>query len=206
MKKTILKFHYLTQDLPDFSHQELAEIACKNGIKWIQLRAKNKPHEEYLQMAKDVKIICDSFRTALIINDNVEICKEIDADGVHLGKNDMAVSEARKILGVEKIIGGTANTLDDIFQLQESGADYIGLGPYKFTQTKKNLSTILGIDGYSKILGFPNIKIPVIAIGGIQLPDVKLLMNTGAYGIAVSSAINLSTNKQETIRNFLTLV
>lgn len=203
MKMHISKFHYLTQDLPTISHQELAEIACKNGIRWIQLRVKNKSFDEYLQIAKEVKIICDVFQATLIINDNVEICKSINADGVHLGKNDLPVSEARKILGNEKIIGGTANTLEDILQLEKNGVDYVGLGPFKFTSTKEKLSPILGLDGYSEIFKLSNFQIPVIGIGGNQLEDVKPLINTGIYGVAVSSAINLSDNKEKTIQDFI---
>lgn len=199
----INRFHYLTQDLPNISHQELATIACKSGIRWIQLRVKEKPFNEYLAIAKEVKSICDKFDTTLIINDNVEICKTINAHGVHLGKNDLSILEARKILGNNKIVGGTANTIDDILLHQENGADYIGLGPYKFTTTKKNLNTILGIDGYCKIFKCSNFQIPIIAIGGIQLEDVKPLINTGIYGIAVSSAINLSSEKENTILAFL---
>ena len=202
----ISKFHYLTQDLPDISHQELAEIACKNGIRWIQLRVKNKVFNEWLQIAKEVKVICDRFETTLIINDNVEIAKAISAHGVHLGNNDISILEARKILGEVKVIGATANTLEDILQHQKDKANYIGLGPYKFTETKKNLNTILGLEGYSAIFQSYNSAIPVVAIGGIQLEDVKLLINTGVYGIAVSSAINLSNNKSEIINEFLSLV
>ncbi len=99
---------------------------------------KNKSYEEWLQIAKEVKSVCDKYQTILIINDNAEIAKEIDADGVHLGKNDMSVAEARAILGKDKIIGGTANTVEDIEYLQSAGVDYIGLGPYKFTETKKS--------------------------------------------------------------------
>ncbi len=201
----ISKFHYLTQDLPAISHQELAEIACKSGIRWLQLRVKKKPYAEWLQIAKEVKQICHSFKTTFIINDSVEIAKEVDADGVHLGKNDISIIEARAILGENKIIGGTANTLEDIQQLQNDGVDYIGLGPYKFTETKKNLNPILGLDGYAKIVKSSDIqiKIPIIAIGGIQLEDVKLLMNTGVYGVAVSSVINLSNQKEKIIDAFL---
>lgn len=203
MKNNISKFHYLTQDLPNISHQELGTIACKNGIRWIQLRIKDKPFSEYLAIAKEVKKICDSYSTTLIINDNVEICKAINAHGVHLGKNDLSIIEARKILGNTKIIGGTANTIEDIIQLQKDGVDYIGFGPYKFTSTKKNLSAILGINGYSTIPQTVITSIPIIAIGGIQLKDVKLLMNTGIYGIAASSAINLSTEKEKIIQEFI---
>ncbi|MBP8192248.1 MAG: thiamine phosphate synthase [Chitinophagales bacterium] len=199
------RFHYLTQDLPDISHQELAEIACKNGIRWIQLRVKNKPFDEWLQIAKEVKQICDQFQTTLIINDNVAISKEVDADGVHLGKNDMSVAEARKILGKDKIIGGTANTIEDIEHLQSAGVDYIGLGPYKFTSTKEKLNPILGLEGYSIIQQF-NSTVPIIAIGGIKLEDVKSLMNTGIHGIAVSSVINLAEDKAKVISSFLELL
>lgn len=199
----ISKFHYLTQDLPNISHQQLAKIACENGIRWIQLRVKNKPFDEWLQIAKEVKTICDSYSITLIINDNVEICKAINADGVHLGENDLSIVEARKILGDNKIIGATANTLEDILTHQKNGADYIGLGPYKFTATKKNLNTILCLNGYSTILQFYNSIIPIIAIGGIQIEDVKPLINTGVYGVAVSSAINLSNEKEKTISEFL---
>jgi thiamine-phosphate pyrophosphorylase len=200
------RFHYLTQDLPGITHQELAQIACENGIRWIQLRVKNKPFDEWLQIAEKVKNICDKYQTILIINDNVEICKAIDAHGVHLGKNDMSVAEARAILGKDKIIGGTANTTEDIKHLQSAGVDYIGLGPYKFTETKKNLNSIVGLQGYSAMLQFYNSTIPVIAIGGIQLEDVQPLMNTGVYGIAVSSAINLADNKPKVINAFLELL
>lgn len=199
----IAKFQYLTQDLPFITHQELTEIACKNGIQWIQLRVKNKSFEEHLLIAKEAKKICDKFETTLIINDKVEICKTINAHGVHLGKNDMSVIDARKILGENKIIGGTANTLKDILQLEKDGVNYIGLGPYKFTATKKNLSTIVGIDGYQKIIKENKTNLPIIAIGGIQLEDVKQLINTGIYGFAVSSAINLSTEKEKIIADFL---
>lgn len=200
------RFHYLTQDLPDISHQELAEIACENGIRWIQLRVKNKSYEEWLQIAKEVKSVCDKYQAVLIINDNVVIAKEVDAHGVHLGKNDISIAEARAILGKDKIIGGTANTVEDIEYLQSTGVDYIGLGPYKFTETKKNLNSIVGLQGYAAILQFYNSKIPVIAIGGIKLEDVKPIMNTGVYGVAVSSVINLADNKPKVINAFLELL
>ena len=202
----ISRLHYLTQDVHNISHQELAEIACKNGIRWIQLRVKNQSYDGWLQIAKDVKSICDQFQTTLIINDNVEICKAINADGVHLGKNDLSIIKTRKILGTKKIIGATANTLEDITEHEKNGANYIGLGPYKFTETKKNLSAVLGLDGYSTILQHYNSSIPIIAIGGIQLKDVKPLINLGFYGIAVSSAINLSNEKEKTIKEFIQLV
>lgn len=202
----ISRFHYLTQDLPDISHQELAEIACKNGIRWIQLRVKNKPFEDWLQIAKDVKQICNHFQTTLIINDHAEIAKAVDADGVHVGKNDVTVLAARKIVGESKIIGATANTLEDILVHQKNGVNYIGLGPYKFTKTKEKLNPILGLEGYSIIQQSNNSSIPIIAIGGIQLEDVQPLMNTGVHGVAVSSVINLADDKAKVISSFLELL
>ena len=202
----ISRFHYLTQDLPDISHQELAEIACKNGIRWIQLRVKNKPFEDWLQIAKDVKQICNHFQTILIINDHAEIAKAVDADGVHVGKNDVTVLAARKIVGESKIIGATANTLQDILAHQKNGVHYIGLGPYKFTKTKEKLNPILGLEGYSIIQQSNNSSIPIIAIGGIQLEDVQPLMNTGVHGVAVSSVINLADDKPKVISSFLELL
>lgn len=202
----ISRFHYLTQDLPDISHQELAEIACKNGIRWIQLRVKNKPFEDWLQIAKDVKQICNHFQTTLIINDHAEIAKAVDADGVHVGKNDVTVLAARKIVGESKIIGATANTLEDIITHQKNGVNYIGLGPYKFTKTKEKLNPILGLEGYSIIQQSNNSSIPIIAIGGIQLEDVQPLMSTGIHGVAVSSVINLADDKPKVISSFLELL
>ena len=202
----ISRFHYLTQDLPDISHQELAEIACKNGIRWIQLRVKNKPFEDWLQIAKDVKQICNHFQTTLIINDHAEIAKAVDADGVHVGKNDVTVLAARKIVGESKIIGATANTLEDILVHQKNGVNYIGLGPYKFTKTKEKLNPILGLEGYSIIQQSNNSSIPIIAIGGIQIEDVQPLMNTGIHGVAVSSVINLADDKAKVISSFLELL
>ena len=202
----ISRFHYLTQDLPDISQQELAEIACKNGIRWIQLRVKNKPFEDWLQIAKDVKQICNHFQTTLIINDHAEIAKAVDADGVHVGKNDVTVLAARKIVGESKIIGATANSLEDILAHQKNGVHYIGLGPYKFTKTKEKLNPILGLEGYSIIQQSNNSSIPIIAIGGIQLEDVQPLMSTGIHGVAVSSVINLADDKAKVISSFLELL
>ena len=199
----ISKFHYLTQDLPNVSHQDLVLAACKSGVKWVQLRVKNKSFDEYLQIAIEVKKICDTYGATLIINDQVEICQKINAHGVHLGKQDMPLAEARKILGQNKIIGATANTLSDVLLHQQNHASYIGLGPYAFTNTKKKLSPVLGIDGYTSICSATDILIPVIAIGGIQMADIQPLLQTGVYGVAVSSAINLAQNKPAVIAGFL---
>jgi thiamine-phosphate pyrophosphorylase len=210
MKKDIAKLHYITQDLPDCSHEQLAELACQAGINWIQLRVKNKEYSEWLEIAKKTKAVCDKYNAQLIVNDNVQIAKEIAASGVHLGLNDINPREARKLLGNKAIIGGTANTLEDIKKLYACEVDYIGLGPYKFTDTKKNLSPVLGIYGFKNIVTAisyihlnENNNIPLIAIGGINMGDVGLIMNSGAYGIAVSSAIGMAQDKLKSAQNFI---
>lgn len=202
----ISRLHYITQDIPTVSHAQLAKEACEAGIKWIQLRVKEKNNNEYLAIADEVKKICDAYAVKLIVNDNAFVAKEINAHGVHLGKTDMPVADARKIFNSNFIVGATANTFDDIKKLSLEKVDYIGLGPFKFTTTKKNLSPVLGIEGYEKIIEqckLNNIHIPIIAIGGITGKDIAAIMNTGVYGIALSSYISISKNKKECIGDIL---
>ena len=183
-----------------------AEKACKGGVRWVQLRVKNKPADEWQAIALETKKVCAQYGATFIVNDNVEIAKAVDADGVHLGKEDMQPDEARKILGNNFIIGGTANTMDDIRRLNEMNVDYIGLGPFRFTSTKANLSPVLGINGYAEIIlqcAIENTQIPVIAIGGIQLTDIEGLLQTGVNGIAVSSAIAGAEDIEVAARNFI---
>ena len=111
--KQIARFHYITQDLPHRSHAEQASLACQGGARWVQLRMKGKPHDEWRSVALDVQQVCREFGAIFIINDNVRLVKEVDADGVHLGKTDMPPAEARAILGTTAIIGGTANSLEE---------------------------------------------------------------------------------------------
>lgn len=201
----IARFHYLTQDLPNYTHLEQVEFACKNGVKWIQLRIKNQPESVVIDIAREAKKICRAHQTTCIINDFVEVCLAVDADGVHLGKSDTDIRTARKLLGENKIIGGTSNNLEDIMHLVKNGVNYVGLGPFRFTTTKQNLSPVLGVEGYTTILQDLQqaaIYIPVIAIGGIGVGDVKTLMKTGIHGIAVSSAVHLTQNKNEAINQF----
>ena len=198
----ISRLHYITQELPDFSHSELAEFACKGGANWIQLRVKNKSYEDWLKIAQETKLVCLKYGAKLIINDNVQIAKEISADGVHLGKDDMNPKEARKILGNNFIIGGSTNNMEDVRRQMADGCDYIGIGPFRFTSTKEKLSPVLGLEGIKKIAEQFGKQIPMIAIGGIKLEDVESLMEIEIHGVAVSSAINLSENKIEATKKF----
>lgn len=205
----IARLHCITQDMPYKSHVAQAEAICKGGGRWIQLRVKNAAPQMWMEHAHTVRNLCDQYGARLIINDNVLLAKEVKANGVHLGKQDMAPSEARKILGNASIIGGTANTIEDVDRLIEERVDYIGLGPYKFTTTKLSLSPILGIDGIRSIMEHikaKKCKIPVIAIGGITRPDVAELMTTGIYGIAVASTVNMANNADSEVKAFLELL
>lgn len=209
MKKKISRFHYLTQDLPTISHQMLAEDACKAGVDWLQLRVKQAKNPlEWKKTAEEVQTICAAHSTTFIVNDNVYLAAEIGADGVHLGKKDMSPKEARKILGENAIIGGTANDFVDILRLVAAGVDYIGLGPFRFTATKQNLSPVLGEKGYEEIallLHTSPVAVPIIAIGGITLSDVPIFQKMNRYGIAVSSAINLALDRVGEAKKFLTV-
>jgi thiamine-phosphate pyrophosphorylase len=195
----ISRLQYITQQTETLTHLECVSQACEAGCDWIQLRMKNEPVETILKTAFQARKICDTHKTKLIINDHVQIAKQVSADGVHLGKADESVEKARRELGGKMIIGATANTFDDILAHTNSGADYIGLGPFRFTTTKKRLSPILGRSGYREILKKcrkSGLETPVLAIGGIRLEDISELLKTGIYGIAVSSLITNNSDKQ----------
>jgi thiamine-phosphate pyrophosphorylase len=190
--KQIANIQYITQDHSSLSHAEQARLMYENGINWVQLRMKNATKEEFIAEAKEAMVYAKALNGTLIINDHVDICRQTGAHGVHVGLSDMAIAEARSVLGDEAIIGGTANTIDDIEWHVKNGADYVGLGPFRFTTTKKNLSPIIGLEGYKKLveeMKERNINIPVVAVGGITMNDIADIQATGLYGVAISSAL-----------------
>lgn len=186
----MLQFITHTTERYDFLTGALRVL--EGGCRWIQLRMKEAAENEVIDTAVQLKEACRRCGARLIIDDYVEIARMVGADGVHLGKNDMAPDAARKILGPEYIIGGTANTMDDMVRLAGLGVDYIGLGPFRFTSTKKNLSPILGLGGYRNIMEqcrSAGIDIPVVAIGGIEIDDIRDIMATGVSGVALSGML-----------------
>lgn len=194
----ISTLHYISQP----AHASNILAACDAGCKWIQLRIKNESPAAVLPMAEAVKKICDRYQASLIINDYPQVAVAVGAAGVHVGKQDMTVAAARAITGSNMIVGGTANTLEDILQHVADGASYVGVGPFRFTTTKQNLSPILGLSGYQQILQAlkqKNIAIPVIAIGGILLEDIPALIAAGIHGIAVSGLITQAIHKQTVV-------
>lgn len=178
-------------------HLENIRAACEAGCRWIQLRAKN---EAQLDLAIEAKKICDASGAKLSINDKPAVAAQINAYGVHVGKLDMPVTEARSIVGKQSLLGGTANTLDDVLAHIRDGVDYVGVGPFRFTTTKENLSPILGLEGYQRLMSVIGTKIPVIAIGGILLEDMPALKETGIHGIAVSGLITNAVDKKEMVQ------
>ncbi|QDO94858.1 thiamine phosphate synthase [Formosa sediminum] len=190
----ISKLHYITQGETPEQHLEYIQNACSSGADWIQLRMKHFDEQVVLETAKKARALTMHFQTRLIINDYYKIAKTVNADGVHLGKNDACPLEAREYLGKWYRIGGTANTLDDCRELIEKQVDYIGLGPFRFTTTKSNLGPLLGISGYQHIIKQLDTNIPIIAIGGITLKDIPELLETGIYGVAISGEITKNFN------------
>jgi len=195
----ISTLHYISQGKTPKEHLEHLQKVCATGADWVQLRLKNSDAKTILETAKAAREITTHYHAKLIINDHYQIAKAVKADGVHLGKSDACPLHARKYLGDNFIIGGTANTLDDCNLLLDKKVDYIGLGPYRFTKTKQNLSPVLGLKGYATLLKQLQTKTPIIAIGGITIEDVSAIINTGIYGIAVSGAL---TNNSTSIINF----
>lgn len=199
---------FITHETEQFSYREGAFMALEAGCKWIQLRMKDVAVETVRQLAEELKKACENHHALLIIDDYVEVAREVKADGVHLGKNDMPIEEARKILGEGFIIGGTANTFEDVKRHYEAGADYLGIGPFRFTTTKKNLSPVLGLEGYRNIkqqMIEADIILPAVAIGGITVEDIPAILATGIEGIAVSGAILQAHDPDAEIKRILTM-
>lgn len=182
------------------------QMVLDGGCRWIQLRMKGASKPDVMAMGKRVGKLCCEYGATFILDDHVELVEALGADGVHLGKNDMPVAEARALLGTDKIIGATANTFDDIVRASKDGADYIGLGPFRFTTTKEKLSPTLGLAGYAEIMRQcreAGITLPVVAIGGITADDMDALCATGVSGVAVSGALLNSPDPRKETEKFI---
>ncbi len=200
------RIQFITHFNDKYDYLDSAIAAVEGGCRWVQLRIKDATIDEIRPIAIKVSELCRNYGATFIIDDHVELVREINADGVHVGKNDMPVENARKILGKGYIIGATANTIDDIIKHHQSGADYIGCGPLRFTTTKRNLSPVIGIDGYKKIIEQMHrmdINLPIVAIGGITPEDIVPLRATGVTGIAISSTIINAPDPIEQMKLFI---
>ncbi len=211
MAREIAKLQYITRGAQ--TQEILSEVRAfiAGGGKWVQLRMKEALYDHYLECAIMVAQLCKEHQVTLIINDNPHIAKECGADGVHIGKSDMSVEQVRAIVGLDMIVGRTANTFEDIEQLTDAQIDYIGLGPYKWTSTKKNIASLLGIEGYQDISreivsrGIP--ISPIVAIGSVGVDDIEPLSAVESlWGVAVSAEIGEAKDPSQTTRKLLELI
>ena len=216
------RLQFITHCTEKYSYVDSARIALEGGCRWIQLRMKDADESLMEETALVVHKMCKDYGATFIIDDNVHLVKKIKADGVHLGKNDMPIAEAREILGDDFIIGGTVNCFEDILKImrntqigtstssvtnsQQPKVNYFGCGPFRFTSTKKNLAPILGLEGYENIIRNMkrnNINIPLVAIGGITKDDISDILKTGVDGIALSGSILKAENPVEEMKSIV---
>lgn len=202
-----MQLQFITDAPDDVDATEAQALeALKGGCRWTQIRMKDASDEKVEEAARR---LMGSYRDAgavLIVNDRVEVARRLGMDGVHIGKNDMPPSEARQILGPKAIIGATANSLADIERLAGEPIDYLGVGPYRFTTTKKRLAPVIGVEGYRTIISRMKemgMTLPFVAIGGIKADDIAELREAGVRGIAVSGAIAHAADPAEATRELL---
>lgn len=184
--------------------EEAVELAIQGGVTVVQLREKDCTSRQFYEEAEKVKAITDAYEIPLLINDRLDIALAVGADGVHLGQTDIPVWAARDILGADKIVGATANTLEKAEEAWKSGADYLGVGDVFGTSTKADTIhvTLEELAAIKK-----RVEIPVVAIGGINAENISLLKGTGVDGAAVISAIlakrDITAAAETLISNFL---
>lgn len=180
-----------------------ARKALAGGVRWIQLRMKDATPDEIKSVASVIVPMCHETEATVIVDDHVELVEACGFDGVHLGKCDMEPRKAREILGSDRIIGFTVNSADDAMLAKTYPIDYVGVGPFRFTSTKKKLAEILGIEGISEIIKILGREIPSVVIGGITVEDIAVVKSAGACGVAVSGAIAHAGDVQSAADTFV---
>jgi len=180
---------------------EDVKSAIKGGVKIVQYREKNADTKQMIEEAKEIKEICKKSNALFLINDRIDVVLAIDADGVHLGQEDMPYEYARKLLGNDKIIGLSAHSLKEALQNQEAGADYTSIGPIYYTTTKKDAKAPIGLEPIRELKD--KLKIPFVAIGGINETNIDDVLTAGAKNIAIISGIVAKENVEECVRNFI---
>ncbi|MCP2519818.1 thiamine phosphate synthase [Candidatus Aminicenantes bacterium AC-335-K20] len=203
MKQVNWKLYFIA-DFETSKRRDLVWIvneAVKGGATVVQLRAKSISTREFLDIGKKIHSFLKKKGIPFIINDRIDIALALDADGVHLGQNDMPLQIARKILGKEKIIGISVNNIEEAVEAENNGADYLGVGPVFPTTTKPDIRAPLGIEGLKKIR--KKVKIPIVAIGGINENNIREVCSIGVDGVAVISAIVLSSDPCQSARKLI---
>lgn len=179
---------------------EVIKEALEGGATFMQIREKNLPYDAFLELAKEVKKVTDAYHVPYVVNDEVEIAKAIDADGVHIGQSDKALVEARKILGEDKIIGVSAQTVEQAVEAEKNGADYLGVGSIFTTSTKLDADDV-SLETLKEIC--ETVSIPVVAIGGIKADNIMDLKGTSVAGVAIVSGIFAAKNIKEDTKKLL---
>lgn len=188
MKARVGRLHVITDVTVQtrFTHEELAELACAGGADVIQLRDKSLSIESFAGVAHRVADICRRHRVALVVNDRARVALEVEA-GVHVGRGDLSISDARALLGDRAIIGATAGSLEEALEVERKGADYVGFGHVFATSSKVKETPPVGLDTLARVAS--RVRIPVIAIGGITEGNARDVVAAGAWGIAVIGAV-----------------
>jgi thiamine-phosphate diphosphorylase len=176
------------------------EAALRGGVTMLQLREKNLDEEAFEREARVIQDLCRSFDVPFIINDNVELAKRLNADGVHVGQSDQAAAEVRAYLGADKIIGVTAKTVQQALDAEKAGADYLGSGAVFGTATKPDAKP-LSLDRFQEIC--ESVTIPVVAIGGVSRENIMALRGRKMSGVAVVSGIFAAQDIEEETRGLL---
>ena len=187
----------------DITLMEQVRQALEGGITFLQLREKHLSENEFVKEAKEMKQLAAKYQIPFVINDNIEVALAVDADGVHIGQDDMSVEEARKLLGEDKIIGVSAHNVEEAIKAQKGGADYLGVGAVCATSTKKD-ANVVSKEEIKKICH--TVEIPVVAIGGIKKENIKTLEGTDVDGVAVVSAIFAAKDIKKDTKQLRSLV
>jgi len=188
--------------LKDNSLTKQVEETIKAGATFIQLREKDMQFDEFVNEAKAMKLVTDKYKVAFVINDNIDVCLACNADGVHIGQRDIEVDKARTLLGENKILGVSAQTVEQAVLAEKNGADYLGVGAVFSTSTKLDANNV-SFEILKEIC--EAVTIPVIAIGGISEDNIMQLKHTGIDGVAVISAIFSKSNIYEATKNIYNL-
>ena len=186
------------------SLKEVLEMALKGGVTMVQIREKEASTREFIGEVLNIKVLLKRYNVPLIINDRVDVALATDADGVHLGQNDMPWRMARRLLGPDKIIGLSVESADQIEEANAADIDYIGISPVFATPTKKELTKGLGLNGTAHITKLS--RHPAVAIGGINQENAREVLQTGVDGISVVSAICSAPDPEKASRELLEII
>ncbi|QDI89829.1 thiamine phosphate synthase [Salicibibacter halophilus] len=185
---------------PHRSLLSVMEASLKGGATAIQLRDKESGKQALIEKARALQQLAQRYQVPFIMNDHLDVALAVNADGVHVGQGDFPLTEARKLLGKNKVIGISTHTKEEAIEAEQQGADYIGAGPVFGTSSKDDTEKEIGVDGLKEIVG--HVSIPTVAIGGIKLNNTANVAATGVSGIAVISEIVMSDHIEDTCSRF----